>query len=269
MNSLKTKDANHLQFLGQWCPINIALSLTTVYTDQGGWHIRYEEPAHPIPPWKDSFVGWDMRWRKWGVTQSGDSQTCESPLESEWSYKNIYGPALMAVPLCFVLLGKEPEEGLVERQKDKLLSRSKKGKLRSNIPKGLLGTISVGKESTCNVGNLGLILGLGRSPGGGHGNSLQYSCLGILHGLRSLAGYSPRSHKESDITGAMLKYVTAWNMPKTCHFLNLFGWWSYVKKFRLIPDPTPDKFQGFFFFFFQYLFIFGCVGSLLLSMRFL
>ena len=33
------------------------------------------------------------------------------------------------------------------------------------------------KESTCNVGDLGSIPGLGRSPGGGHGNPLQYSCL--------------------------------------------------------------------------------------------
>ena len=29
---------------------------------------------------------------------------------------------------------------------------------------------SVGKESTCNAGDLGLNPGLGRSPGGGHGN---------------------------------------------------------------------------------------------------
>ena len=36
---------------------------------------------------------------------------------------------------------------------------------------------SVGKESTCNAGDLGLIPGLGRSPGGGHGNPPQYSCL--------------------------------------------------------------------------------------------
>ena len=36
---------------------------------------------------------------------------------------------------------------------------------------------SDGKESTCNVGDLGLIPGLGRSPGGGYGNPLQYSCL--------------------------------------------------------------------------------------------
>ena len=34
-----------------------------------------------------------------------------------------------------------------------------------------------GKESTCNARDLGLILGLGRSPGGGHGNPLQHSCL--------------------------------------------------------------------------------------------
>ena len=33
------------------------------------------------------------------------------------------------------------------------------------------------KESTCNVGDAGLISGPGRSPGGGHGNPLQYSCL--------------------------------------------------------------------------------------------
>ena len=36
------------------------------------------------------------------------------------------------------------------------------------------------KESTCSAGDKGdkgSILGLGRSPGGGHGNPLQYSCL--------------------------------------------------------------------------------------------
>ena len=33
------------------------------------------------------------------------------------------------------------------------------------------------KESACNAGDLGLIPGLGRSPGDGNGNPLQYSCL--------------------------------------------------------------------------------------------
>ena len=37
-----------------------------------------------------------------------------------------------------------------------------------------------GKESACSTGDagaLGSVLGLGRHPGGGHGNPLQYSCL--------------------------------------------------------------------------------------------
>ena len=38
---------------------------------------------------------------------------------------------------------------------------------------------SAGKESACNARYLGSIPGLGRSPGGGHGNPLQYFCLRI------------------------------------------------------------------------------------------
>ena len=37
---------------------------------------------------------------------------------------------------------------------------------------------SDGKASACHAGDLGSITGLGRSPGGGNGNTLQYSCLG-------------------------------------------------------------------------------------------
>ena len=55
------------------------------------------------------------------------------------------------------------------------------------------------KESTCNGGDPGSIPGM-RSPGGGHGNPLQYSCLENPHGQRSLAGYSPWCHKELDTT---------------------------------------------------------------------
>ena len=42
---------------------------------------------------------------------------------------------------------------------------------------GFLGG-SAGKESACSAGDLGSIPGLGRSPGDGNGNPLQYSCLG-------------------------------------------------------------------------------------------
>ena len=50
---------------------------------------------------------------------------------------------------------------------------------------------SVGKESAYNVGDLGSIPGLGRSPREGNGYPLQCSCLEFL-GQRSLAGYNPR-----------------------------------------------------------------------------
>ena len=59
---------------------------------------------------------------------------------------------------------------------------------------------SDGKKSACNAGDHGLIPGLGRSPGGRHGNPLQYSCLENLRGQRSLAGYSPWGPKEADMT---------------------------------------------------------------------
>ena len=49
------------------------------------------------------------------------------------------------------------------------------------------------------MGNLGLIPELGRSPGEGHGNPLQYSYLENPHG-QSLVGYSPWGRKESDMT---------------------------------------------------------------------
>ena len=49
-------------------------------------------------------------------------------------------------------------------------------------------------------GDLGLIPGSQRSPGRGHGNPLQYSCLENPHGQSSLAGCSPRGWTESDVT---------------------------------------------------------------------
>ena len=48
-----------------------------------------------------------------------------------------------------------------------------------SLAKGFLGGAS-GKESTCNAGDSGDASSVpewGRSPGGGHGNPLQYSCL--------------------------------------------------------------------------------------------
>ena len=47
----------------------------------------------------------------------------------------------------------------------------------------------VGKESACNA-DASSISRSGRSPGGSHGNPLQYSCLVNTHGQSSLEGYT-------------------------------------------------------------------------------
>ena len=72
---------------------------------------------------------------------------------------------------------------------------------------------SAGKESTRNVGNLGLIPGLGRSSGGGSGNPLQYSCLenfmdrgpwqAIVHGVEK--SQTRLSDKQQQIWNMLLK----------------------------------------------------------------
>ena len=73
----------------------------------------------------------------------------------------------------------------------------RRGRLLTPVFMGFPGDLA-GKELVCNVEDLGSIPGLGRSPEGGRGNPLQYSCLENPYGQRSLAGYSPRGHKESD-----------------------------------------------------------------------
>ena len=46
-----------------------------------------------------------------------------------------------------------------------------------------------------DIRDAGSMPGLGRSPGGGHDNPLQYSCQENPHGQRSLVGYGPRGHR--------------------------------------------------------------------------
>ena len=76
---------------------------------------------------------------------------------------------------------------------------------------------SDGKASAYNEGNLGLIPGLGGSPGEGNANPLQYSCLenpmdGEACRLQSMVGYS--------LWGCKEWHMTEW---LRFHFLN-FNW---------------------------------------------
>ena len=61
----------------------------------------------------------------------------------------------------------------MEAQK-RALCRDRDSYIRDNVN---IPHSSVSKESACNAGDLGLIPGLGTSPGGGNGNPLQYSWL--------------------------------------------------------------------------------------------
>ena len=65
---------------------------------------------------------------------------------------------------------------------------------------------SGGKESACSAGNVGLILGLGRSPGGGHGNPLQYSCLENPMDRRAQWA-TGHGFAESDTTESLRTYI--------------------------------------------------------------
>jgi len=66
------------------------------------------------------------------------------------------------------------------------------------------------KESACNAGDPGSIPGLGRSPGEGNGNSLQYSCLknsidrgawqAIVYGVTTAHGVAKSGTQLDDYT---------------------------------------------------------------------
>ena len=79
------------------------------------------------------------------------------------------------------------------------------------------------KNSACQIGESGSIPELGRSPGGGHGNPLQYSCLASPPGQRSLVGYSPWGRKESDTTERLSVHASSSQSPALfCYMTHLF-----------------------------------------------
>ena len=84
----------------------------------------------------------------------------------------------------------------------------------SSLPLGFPGG-SESKKFACNEGDLGLISRLGRSPGGGHANPLQYSCLENHHEQRSLAGYSPWGQRVGHdwVTKQSTERAASWEAP--------------------------------------------------------
>ena len=80
----------------------------------------------------------------------------------------------------------------------------------------------------CNAGDLSSIPGWRRSPGGGHGNPLQYSCLENPQGQRSLAGCSPWVHKELDTTEWLSTARRMVDLQNCVSFRSIVRWFTYV-----------------------------------------
>ena len=96
---------------------------------------------------------------------------------------------------------------------------------------------SHGKESACNAENLGLIPGLGRSPQGGCGNLLQYSCLENPYWQRSLAGYSPWGHKELDTN----EWLGAALLVKSSEEVKILGMLSATESRAVVLEKTLES----------------------------
>ena len=77
------------------------------------------------------------------------------------------------------------------------------------------------KASACNAGDLGLIPGLGRSPGEGNGNPLQYSCLeNPMDGgawWATIHGVAKSRTRLTDFTFTFVKHLLC-----IVHYLNYF-----------------------------------------------
>ena len=67
------------------------------------------------------------------------------------------------------------------------------------------------------MGDLGSISGLGRSPGGGHSNPLQYSCVKNPMDRGAWGGYRPGGLKESDMSDRL----------STVHVALVFGYMNH------------------------------------------
>ena len=99
-------------------------------------------------------------------------------------------------------------------------------------------------------------LGWERSPGGGHGNPLQYSCLENSHGQRSLGGYNPWCRKELDMTeplhftSSLILLVELQNMKMKFTFSIAF---VIAHCIEIIMTMALNQFKNFDIFFTKYI----------------
>ena len=100
---------------------------------------------------------------------------------------------------------------------------------------------SDGKESACNAGDLGLIPGLGRSPGGGHGNPLQYSC---LENPMDRGAWQATDHEVPKSQTQLTKHTTEW-LSTAQEYLckgHLSKFWPWLGLPSVLNPPAASQF---------------------------
>ena len=93
-----------------------------------------------------------------------------------------------------------------------------------------------GKESACNARDPGSIPGLGRSPGGGHGNPLQYSwAWRIPWTVQNSADYTNKVHIVKAMVFPVVMYgCESWTIKKAEHLrTDAFELWCWKRLLRV------------------------------------
>ena len=99
--------------------------------------------------------------------------------------------------------------------------------------------LACGKESTCNVGDVGLICGVGEIPWRRKCQPIPVFLSGKSHGQRSLAGYSPWDHKELNMTERLKHTFINWRVKV---ILKNY-WWklNWFKLYGLYTEKYKSK----------------------------
>ena len=103
---------------------------------------------------------------------------------------------------------------------------------------------SLSKESVCSAGDPGSIPGLGRSPGGRHGNPLQYSCLEDLIDRGAWWATVHGGHEESDTAAWLTLPLPLLLLPKaisTSRQLSFFFQWQLLLSLLLVFISSPYR----------------------------
>ena len=127
------------------------------------------------------------------------------------------------------------------------------------------------KESSCNAGGLGSFPGLGRSPGRGHGNALQYSCLenpmdrGAWQTMVHRVAKSQTRLKQLSMHTCMHAFHCTDALPSVCPFTFWRSFWLFPTfddyEYRCYKDSCTYLLWTLLYYMFPWLALLGHMAS--------